>query len=193
MLQMSLSTIALQDEIEALRAEVTALKQRAERAEALADHDVLTPVLNRRGFMATAMQRMAYCRRYAIDTVLLYLDLDGFKLVNDSLGHPAGDAALIYLSDLLIQHVRESDAIGRMGGDEFAVLLMNADLEAGKEKARVLSDALVQTPFVWNGQPYPLKASIGVRMMCDQKDAEGWLAEADAAMWLRKASRRAER
>ncbi len=193
MLQASLSQKAMQDEIDALRAEVAALKLRAERAEALADHDVLTPVFNRRGFITNAQQRMAYCRRYAVDTVMLYLDLDGFKTLNDTLGHPAGDAALIYLAEKLIHHVRESDAIGRMGGDEFAVLLMNADLEAGKEKARILSENLKTDPFVWQGQPYPLSASIGVRMMGDHKDPEAWLAEADASMWLRKAHRRVER
>ena len=193
MLQAGLSQKAMQDEIDALRAEVAALKLRAERAEALADHDVLTPVFNRRGFIANALQRMAYCRRYAVDTVMLYLDLDGFKSLNDTLGHPAGDAALIYLAEKLIHHVRESDAIGRMGGDEFAVLLMNADLEAGKEKARILSENLKTDPFMWQGQPYPLSASIGVRMMADHKDPEAWVAEADASMWLRKAHSRVER
>lgn len=193
MLQASLSQKALQDEILSLRAEVAVLKERAERAEALADHDVLTPVFNRRGFIANATQRMAYCRRYDVDTVMLYLDLDGFKTLNDTLGHPAGDAALIYLARVLTHHVRESDAVGRMGGDEFAVLLMNADLEAGRDKARALAESLQSDPFIWQGQPYPLSASIGVRMMGDHKDPESWLAEADASMWLRKAHNRVER
>lgn len=193
MLQASLSQKAMQDEIDALRAEVAVLKERAERAEALADHDVLTPVFNRRGFITNATQRMAYCRRYDVDTVMLYLDLDGFKTLNDTLGHPAGDAALIYLAGKLTHHVRESDAVGRMGGDEFAVLLMNADLEAGKEKARTLTEAMKKDPFVWQDKPYPLSASIGVRMMGEHKDPESWLAEADASMWLRKVHRRVER
>jgi hypothetical protein len=77
-------------EIERLRAEVEALRARAEAAEAAADHDVLTPTLNRRGFVAVLNRTMAYCKRYGAPAVLLYLDLDGFKGVNDSLGHAAG-------------------------------------------------------------------------------------------------------
>lgn len=190
MLRSRVSETMLKAEIAALKAEVASLKQRAERAEALADRDVLTPVLNRRGFMSSVLQRMAYCRRYSVQTVMLYLDLDGFKTLNDTLGHPAGDAALVYLAEMLIRHVRESDTVGRMGGDEFAVMLMNADLDAGQEKACVLSRSLADNPFVWKGVEHPLSASIGVRMLSNQKDPEVWVAETDAAMWIRKAEHR---
>ncbi|MNR07411.1 putative diguanylate cyclase YegE [compost metagenome] len=179
----------LHAEIERLHAEVAALTARAEMAEALADHDVLTPALNRRGFMAVLNRSLAYCRRHEVEAVLLYLDMDGFKGVNDGLGHAAGDAALMAVADLLLANVRESDAVGRLGGDEFALLLMNAGVDEGREKARRLSAALETEGFVWEGSTVALGGSFGVRAYAGQTDPEVWLSEADAAMWLRKKGR----
>lgn len=175
-------------EIERLRAEVEALRLRAEAAEAAADHDVLTPALNRRGFVAVLERTMAYCKRYEATAVLLYLDLDGFKGVNDSLGHAAGDAALIHVANLLLVNSRAADAVGRMGGDEFALLMLNAGLDEGRDKAVKLNAALAEG-FDWNGTHASLGGSFGVRAWVDHEDAEVWLAEADAAMWVRKRGR----
>jgi diguanylate cyclase (GGDEF)-like protein len=179
----------LHAEIERLRAEVAALTARAETAEALADHDVLTRALNRRGFMTVLNRSMAYCRRHEVEAALLYLDMDGFKGVNDSLGHAAGDAALTAVADLLLAHVRESDAVGRLGGDEFALLLMNAGADEGREKAKRLAASLETEGFVWEGSTVALGGSFGVRAYSGQIDPEVWLSEADAAMWLRKKGR----
>jgi diguanylate cyclase (GGDEF)-like protein len=175
-------------EIERLRAEVEALRLRAEAAEAAADHDVLTPALNRRGFVAVLERTMAYCKRYEATAVLLYLDLDGFKGVNDSLGHAAGDAALVHVANLLLANSRAADAVGRMGGDEFSLLMLNAGLDEGRDKAAKLNAALAEG-FDWNGTRAPLGGSFGVRAWVDHEDAEVWLAEADAAMWVRKRGR----
>ncbi|CAN5357925.1 diguanylate cyclase [soil metagenome] len=183
-------------EIERLRAEVEALRQhavslelRAQAAEAAADHDVLTPALNRRGFVAAMHRTMAYCTRYSAPAVLLYLDLDGFKGVNDQLGHAAGDAALVHVARLLLANVRESDAVGRLGGDEFGLLMLNAGIEEGRDKARRLAATLDVDGFDWLGEKAALGGSFGVRAWADQVDVETWLAEADAAMWVRKRSR----
>jgi diguanylate cyclase (GGDEF)-like protein len=181
--------VDLKTEIERLRAEVEALRLRAEAAEAAADHDVLTPALNRRGFVAALNRTMAYCTRYDLPAVLLYLDLDGFKGVNDRLGHAAGDAALVRVADLLLANVRESDAVGRLGGDEFGLLMLNAGLDEGRDKARKLAATLDAEGFDWNGEKAELGGSFGVRAWATQGDAETWLAEADAAMWVRKRSR----
>ncbi|HEY0052684.1 MAG TPA: GGDEF domain-containing protein [Caulobacteraceae bacterium] len=178
-----------QDEIERLRAEVEALRARAEAAEALAERDVLTPALNRRGFVREVNRAMAFARRHGTPATLLYLDMDGFKAINDSLGHAAGDAALVRVARLLIDEVRGGDAVGRMGGDEFAVLLLGADLEQGRAKAAALEAALAGAPFEFEGKAARLGASFGVRALPEALDAEGWLAEADAAMWLRKNGR----
>ncbi len=176
-------------EIARLKAEVEALRARAEAAEAAAEHDVLTPVLNRRGFVAALNRTMAYCTRYKVPAALLYLDLDGFKGVNDALGHAAGDAALVRVAEILLENVRATDAVGRLGGDEFAVLLMNAGLEEGREKVASLKEALETADFRWNDQPAALAGSFGVRAFAGQTDVEAWLAEADAAMWVRKKGR----
>ena len=181
--------VDLHAEIERLRAEVAALTARAETAEALADHDVLTRALNRRGFMTVLNRSMAFCRRHDVQAVLLYLDLDGFKGVNDRLGHAAGDAALVRVADLLLENVRESDAVGRLGGDEFALLLLHAGVEEGRDKARRLAETLEADGFQWQGERAALGGSFGVRPYVGQTDPEVWLSEADAAMWLRKKSR----
>ena len=139
-------------EIERLRAEVDALRRRAEAAEAAADHDVLTPALNRRGFVAAMKSAMAFCQRHAVPAVLLYLDLDGFKGVNDRLGHAAGDAALVHVAELMLANLRESDAVGRLGGDEFGLLMLNAGLDEGRDKAKRLAAALEAEPFFWEGE-----------------------------------------
>ena len=175
-------------QIEQLRNEVSKLRERAERAEALADHDVLTPTLNRRGFLDNLMRVMAYCRRHDHNATLLYLDLDNFKQINDQHGHPAGDATLIAVANLLLAELRESDTVGRMGGDEFCILMTNADAEAGRRKAAELMERLKSEGFFWSGQRYSLSGSIGLRTLTDQPDPETWVAEADADMWLRKAA-----
>lgn len=179
----------LQAEVEALRARTLELEQRAEAAEAAADYDVLTPVLNRRGFVTAMTRSMAYCTRYKVPAVLLYLDLDGFKGVNDTLGHAAGDAALVRVAELLMENVRATDAVGRLGGDEFGLLLLNAGPEEGREKADGLKQALEDAAFLYGGQAASLGGSFGVRAFSAQPDAETWLAEADAAMWVRKRGR----
>ena len=179
----------LRAELEATRAEVEAQRARAVAAEALAEHDVLTPTLNRRGFVAALNRTMAYCARHQVPAVLLYMDLDGFKAVNDELGHAAGDAALVHIAELLNTHSRESDAVGRLGGDEFALLMLNAGLDEGREKAAFLVEKMYLAPFAWQGRPTRLGGSFGVRAWNGHADAEAWLTEADAAMWVRKRGR----
>ena len=178
-----------QAEIERLRAEVAALRLRAETAEAAADHDVLTPALNRRGFVTALRGAMAFCQRHDVPAVLLYLDLDGFKNVNDTLGHAAGDAALVQVAELMRANLRESDAVGRLGGDEFGLLMLNAGLDEGRDKARRLAAALEADGFQWQGDRAQLGGSFGVRAFAAHSDPEVWLAEADAAMWVRKKGR----
>lgn len=179
----------LTGEIERLKAEAAHWRARAEAAEAMAERDVLTPALNRRGFVRELSRNMAFCRRHGTDAALLYLDLDGFKGVNDSLGHQAGDQALIACVDILSRNLRESDAVGRLGGDEFAVLLLGTDAKGAKAKAASLAEALKTDGFVWDGATHAIAASIGVRAFAAQTDPEDWLAQADAAMWVRKKGR----
>ena len=175
--------------IAALTREVEALKAEVERLRLLADYDTLTPVLNRRAFVRELSRTIAYCRRYRAAAAVLYLDLDGFKQVNDRFGHPAGDAALVRVAELLTAQVRESDLVSRLGGDEFAVLLLQLDAQAAAAKAHALAEAIAQEPFCFDGQEFRLGGSFGVRAFDGHADAEAWLAEADAAMFVRKRAR----
>jgi len=175
--------------IAALTREVEALKAEVERLRLLADHDTLTPVLNRRAFVRELSRTLAFCRRYGASAAVLYLDLDGFKQVNDRFGHPAGDAALVRVAELLVAHVRESDVVARLGGDEFAILLLQLDAQAASAKARALAEAIAAEAFSFEGQDFQLGGSFGVRAFDDHADPEAWLAEADAAMFVRKRTR----
>lgn len=141
--------------------------------------------------MSALSRAMSYCRRHGIEAALLYLDMDGFKPINDRLGHAAGDAALLAVAQYLKGQVRQSDAIGRLGGDEFAILLMNASYGDARDKAERLTAGLAQLKTVWDGHELSLAVSIGVRALGSQADGEAWLGDADAAMWLRKAERKA--
>lgn len=161
-----------------------------QEAQDQADSDVLTPTLNRRAFLREVQRAMADCKRYGEEACLIFLDMDSFKSINDSYGHGAGDAALIYVADTLKASVREGDAVGRMGGDEFAVLLRRADLKSSRIKAMKLEAELIMGTFAYNGLYLKTGGSFGVRAYANQATAEAWLSEADAAMFLVKKSSR---
>ncbi len=111
--------------------------------------------------MRELQRSLAYCERYGTEASLAFFDMDGFKAVNDSFGHAAGDAALQWVAARLAAHVRESDLVGRMGGDEFAVMLAHANISAAERKARRLVEAIERDPVVFDGHPIPLRISVG--------------------------------
>ncbi len=182
--QEALST--LMTEIDDLRNEVSVLKLRLNEAQNQADQDVLTPVLNRRAFLREMKRVAAFAQRYGSPASVVFFDLDGFKNVNDRFGHAAGDAALQAVARRLLANVRESDVVGRMGGDEFAVLLAQADKETALSKAASLAAAVTDTPVEFGEWSAPLHISWGVREIAPGADPEEALAEADAAMFVRK-------
>ena len=179
-------------EIAALRRELEVLKARLGEAEELADADVLTPVLNRRAFVRELNRTIAHAARYGAKACLLYFDLDGFKGVNDRFGHLAGDKALTMTAERLLAHTRKSDVVGRMGGDEFAVILAHTNEAAARTKAAGLVAAIQSAPVAFEGQDILVRVSCGVRMIDPAASADQMLAEADAAMFLRKPARTAE-
>ncbi len=159
-------------------------------AQEQADSDVLTPTLNRRAFLREVHRAMSDSKRYGEEACLLYLDMDSFKSINDAYGHGAGDAALIYVAETLKASVREGDAVARIGGDEFAVLLRRADLKSSRVKAMKLEAELMMGTFEYKGLYLKTGGSFGVRAFANQPTAEAWLSEADAAMFLVKKSAR---
>ena len=182
--QAALTTLL--SEIEELRVEVGRLKSRLNEAEDLADQDPLTPLLNRRAFLRELHRVLTFAQRYGGPASLIYFDLDGFKAVNDRFGHAAGDIALNAVAERLSAQVRESDVIGRIGGDEFGVILVQADLSAALAKAESLAAAVEAEPIQCGEWLAPLKISFGVRQIDAGVSAEQILSDADQAMYASK-------
>jgi len=176
-------------ELDELKTEVNRLKARLDEAEGLADRDPLTPLLNRRAFVRELGRARTFALRHGFPLSLVYFDLDDFKSLNDRLGHAAGDAALQAVAERLRAGVRESDIVGRMGGDEFAVVLMPADQAAAEARAAELARAIEQDLGV-PGAPR-LRASYGVRVIDPDLEPEALIAQADAAMFDAKRGRKA--
>ncbi|MGZ3404645.1 MAG: GGDEF domain-containing protein, partial [Phenylobacterium sp.] len=177
-------------EIDDLRGEVGRLKGRLAEIEDLADRDALTPLLNRRAFLRELGRIRTFAQRYGSPASLVYFDLDDLKGVNDRLGHAAGDAALKAVADRLQQHVRESDIVGRMGGDEFAVILAQADRATAEAKAASLARAIEAEPLKFGEWSAPLHISWGVREITQDAEPEALVADADQAMYARKRERK---
>jgi diguanylate cyclase (GGDEF)-like protein len=179
-------------EIEALRAELAAARAEVRALAARADVDGLLDILNRRGFERELARSLAYAKRYRTSAALVYLDLDRFKPVNDTYGHAAGDAVLRAAATALTRAVRASDLVGRLGGDELALLLWNVSPEAAAAKAAALEQAVAASVVDWAGVPLSVDASAGFVMLEPTDDAAGAIARADRAMYARKRARRAE-
>jgi diguanylate cyclase (GGDEF)-like protein len=177
-------------DLDALREEVGQLKGRLKAAEDMADRDTLTPLLNRRGFLREFSRVRTFAERYGSSASLVYFDLDGFKAINDQYGHAAGDAALRTVSERLLTHVRESDVVGRMGGDEFAVVLVQTDQATAESKAASLAAAIEGEPVVFDAGSATIRLSYGVREMVSNTAPEALIAEADAAMFAAKRRRK---
>jgi diguanylate cyclase (GGDEF)-like protein len=146
-----------------------------------ATRDPLTGLLNRRGF--DERLRLLGVER----GTLIALDYDRFKTVNDTLGHPAGDAALIHLGRILHEQVRGVDAVARVGGEEFLLWLPGAALEEGLRVAERIRARLASTPWDWQGRPWPLSASFGVAAWPETTNSRDNLpSQADAALYAAK-------
>jgi diguanylate cyclase (GGDEF)-like protein len=150
-------------------------------------HDGLTGLPNRKLFLDRLEHAMTRARAAGESAAVLYLDLDGFKKVNDSLGHNAGDALLRTTAERLTGALRAHDTVARLGGDEFAILLEGADEQAAEHYAQSCLDALTQ-PFVVHGRKAVVSVSIGiVTRIAAYTDAEEVLRNADVAMYAAKA------
>ena len=155
-------------------------------------HDALTGLLNRAGFLARAERELARARRSRLSAVVVYVDLDGFKAVNDSLGHEAGDRALQAVGAELRELVRPHDVVARLGGDEFALLLL--DLPTSAQSAGVVDRVRERLSTGWPvvpGSRVRLRGSVGTASFPEQAaDLAGLLRTADARMYERKRARR---
>jgi diguanylate cyclase (GGDEF)-like protein len=171
-------------EVARLEAELEAMRSRVRELEAHADRDPLTGMFNRRGFDRELRRAASFVQRYGARAVLVYIDLDRFKPVNDLHGHAAGDAVLKAVAAQLSAHVRASDTVARLGGDEFGLILWNLSEEDARAKAVALEGVVATTIVTWGAAEITVGASAGTAPLSGQP--EEVLAQADAAMYGRK-------
>jgi len=174
------------------------LYQKVSELEKANDHlrnlsltDTLTGLNNRRGFMILATGLLKFARRVSYSVYLLYIDLDSLKYINDTFGHAAGDAAITQFSRILIDTFRDSDVLGRMGGDEFVVMIADAtENDLASVQTRLQSNIDTYNLNAAHGQA--LSFSLGVIRLEPQSTVtmEELLSQADAAMYQHKLSRR---
>jgi two-component system, cell cycle response regulator len=160
----------------------------------LASADELTGLLNRRGFLALAGQSIKLARRSQNPFALIFVDLDGLKKINDTLGHGDGDRAIADAAFVLSDSFRHCDVLGRLGGDEFAVLMSDAD----EQSAQIVEKRLTNKVERLNAEghrPYTLSLSIGI-LICnadEETSLEGLLSKVDALMYESKKKKGADR
>ncbi|MGQ0663991.1 MAG: GGDEF domain-containing protein [Pseudomonadota bacterium] len=184
--QVRAAIMALMAEVEKLRRELQQNQARIAYLEQLADQDTLTPVANRRAFVRQLSRAMSYAERYDMPSSVIYFDVNGLKRINDSHGHAAGDAVLAHVAELLVRSVRDSDFVGRLGGDEFGVILAYTDQKTAQDKAAALAAAIDSQPIEWEGTRIALTISYGLYSFRGGDDASRVLAEADRAMYAQK-------
>ncbi|MBU6460620.1 MAG: EAL domain-containing protein [Proteobacteria bacterium] len=171
--------------------DMTENKKTEKRLAWLAQYDPLTGLPNRNLFMDRLSQAINRTNRHAQSVALLFLDIDNFKQINDTLGHAEGDAAIRHMAGLLMSCVRETDTVARLGGDEFTVIMENV-----REKERIADAAgdilaALSQPFKLNAYEVVLSASVGITFYPeDALDNEGMLKTADIAMYHAKAQGR---
>lgn len=177
-------------QIRALKAELAAAQARVDELQAWADTDFLLNIYNRRGFERELTRSIAYIKRYPATGALIVLDVDRLKPINDTFGHAAGDIVLKGVVAVLMRHVRSSDVVGRLGGDEFGLLLWNLSEADALAKASALEQAIDALTFVFKGRAVSAGASAGIAMLGPMDGVEMVLEQADRAMYVRKALRR---
>ncbi|MBP9903996.1 MAG: EAL domain-containing protein [Rhodoferax sp.] len=175
----------------AVQTDVTQLRRTQERLAHQASYDDLTDLPNRALFNDRASQLVASAQRNDQPFALLFIDLDRFKEVNDSLGHPVGDRLLCNVANRLGEHLRQVDTVARIGGDEFALLLPDTDRPGAQAVASALLEHLREPLHLTETQQYRPMASVGIAVFPQDGDTpELLLRHADAAMYCAKASGR---
>ena len=185
-------TTELQNANQRLQAEIADRRQAETRAQHLADHDPLTGLPNRRLLEDRLTQALAASQRNRKQTAVVFVDLDRFKNINDTLGHSAGDLVLKEVAERLMKQLRVVDTVCRMGGDEFVVVL--PEIKRASDAANVAAKILetMSHPFTVASRELNLMASIGISVFPDDgRDAESLIRNADAAMYHAKGTGRA--
>ena len=184
------AVIKLVAELRGLHDELARARDRIGHLTELADQDGLTPTLNRRAFLRELNRLRSFALRYGIGGSVVFFDINGMKQINDRLGHKAGDGALVHVAQTMNRLVRDSDVFGRLGGDEFGLILAQADHAIAEHKAKSLLEALARQPYRVAGQTVPLRLAYGVHEFAAKESAEAILDAADRAMYAQKTAPR---
>ncbi|MHA1107997.1 MAG: GGDEF domain-containing protein, partial [Alphaproteobacteria bacterium] len=163
-------------EIDQLRQEIEQNNIRIQDLEKLADRDPLVPLANRRAFMHELERFNDLAERYGTPSSVIYLDVDGMKRINDGFGHGAGDRILVAIAEILLASVRASDVVGRLGGDEFGIILAHMDKDMAAEKAGSLADIIAATRIEHDGKAIAVSVAWGVFTFTGETDIATALA-----------------
>ena len=152
-----------------------------------ANHDLLSGLVNRRGIEQYLKLALESSQNDQAEHVFCYLDLDQFKIINDTCGHIAGDELLRQVSHLLKKHIRSHDVLARLGGDEFGILMQHCDIDNAQQIAQKLIDNINRHQFVWENRPFSVAVSIGIAPITDAiKNSTDLLRIADIACYAAK-------
>ncbi|MFT5349399.1 MAG: diguanylate cyclase (GGDEF)-like protein/PAS domain S-box-containing protein [Gammaproteobacteria bacterium] len=167
--------------------DITERKQAEEKLSFQASHDALTGLVNRREFERRAERLLSTIRQDQDEHALCYMDLDQFKVVNDTCGHHAGDELLRQLGTILQDTVRKRDTLARLGGDEFGVLMEHCSLKQARRVARSLQKAIQDYQFTWEGQSFRVGVSMGLVAITEATPSlTELMQQADAACYMAK-------
>ena len=184
---------AMLNSLKAADSEIEKLNTRIEKLEKLATTDELTGLTNRRGFDEAFRKELGKVeRKVSKGGVLLLIDIDNFKTINDTHGHAAGDAALQMVARTLRARIRFIDTAARMGGDEFVVILSGADKNQTTRRAQQLAWLLSRQTLEWNGASITVRSSVGMRSYGQGESADQIYIDTDAALYASKESRKTQ-
>jgi diguanylate cyclase (GGDEF)-like protein len=169
-----------------LRDDLVKARGRIASLERLADEDPLTSVANRRAFLRQLTRTIAFAHRYGVPASIVYFDVNNMKQINDKHGHSTGDEALRHVAGVLRENIRSSDMAGRLGGDEFGVILAQTDEEQAHGKAAALAEAIAETPLRRGDLVIAVSAAHGVYAFSGTDDPQHAIEAADRAMYEQK-------
>ncbi len=165
-------------------------KQYISDLESLAATDMLTGLLNRQGFEHELLHAIARAKRFDELSLFAFIDLDGFKQINDTYGHNAGDTMLRQVGAILNSSIRGTDDAARLSGDEFGILLTNCDIEKAKDRAGYIRHTLRKISVSHNGDEFHTSASMGFAVVDKESNIKDIFEQADQAMYENKRERK---
>jgi len=173
-------------EVRRLREAFEASQMQVAELKILADRDPLVDSLNRRAFVRELDRSLAMKARYAVPSCLVFIDLNDLKVINDTRGHAAGDEALRTVANIVESCTRQTDILGRLGGDEFGLILGHIDRKQAIAKVETLKAMINEAVVSINGEKFPISVAFGIVELASGMDAEQAITTADTQMYVDK-------